>query len=62
MIVASTAQKSELNERYGAHYKSAGTYPLRPGVDLILLARKDLADADAKDLYYIGETEAETRP
>ncbi len=56
MIVASTAQKDELNERYGAHYKSAGTYPLRPGVDLILLVRKDLADAgDAQDLYKIAE-------
>ena len=54
MIVASTAQTAELNERYGAHYKYAGTFPLRPGVDLMLLVRKDLADADAKDLYYVG--------
>lgn len=56
MIVASTAQKGELNQRYGAHYKYAGTYPLRPGVDLILLVRKNLADSGAQDLYYIGET------
>lgn len=55
MIVASTAQKGELNERYGARYRYAGTYPLRPGVDLILLVRKNLADADAQDLYKIGE-------
>jgi uncharacterized protein (TIGR03663 family) len=55
MIVASTAQKGELNEKYGAHYKYAGTYPLRPSVDLILLVRKNLADADAQDLYKIGE-------
>ncbi|HXG84570.1 MAG TPA: glycosyltransferase family 39 protein [Pyrinomonadaceae bacterium] len=54
MIVASTAQKSELNGRYGAHYKYAGTFPLRPGVDLILLVRKNLADADAQEIYQIG--------
>ena len=51
MIVASKAQAAELNERYAAHYKFAGEYPLRPGVELYLLVRKDLADADAKDLY-----------
>lgn len=55
MIVASTAQKGELSNRYAAHYKYAGTYPLRPGVDLILLARKDLADADAREIDQIGD-------
>jgi uncharacterized protein (TIGR03663 family) len=54
MIVASTAQKDELNRRYAANYKYIGTYPLRPGVDLILLVRKDLADANAKEIYTIG--------
>ena len=54
MIVASTAQKNELNKRYGADYKYIETYPLRPGVDLILLVRKDLADADAKEIYTLG--------
>jgi uncharacterized protein (TIGR03663 family) len=54
MIVASTAQKGELTRRYGANYKYTGTYPLRPGVDLILLVRKDLADADAKEISTIG--------
>ncbi len=55
MIVASEAQKAELNERYGAHYKYAGTYPLRPGVELYLLVRKDLAGEDAKEIYKIGD-------
>lgn len=54
MIVASTAQKGELTKRYGTHFKYINTYPLRPGVDLILLVRKDLADADAKEIYTIG--------
>jgi uncharacterized protein (TIGR03663 family) len=56
MIVASDAQKNELTQRYAAHYKHAGTYPLRPGVDLYLLVRRDLADAGAKDIYKIGES------
>ncbi len=55
MVVASDAQVAQLNEKYGAHYKVTGKYPLRPGVDLYLLVRKDLADADAKELYQIGE-------
>ena len=56
MIVASEAQKDELIERYAAHYKYAGTYPLRPGVELYLLVRRDLADADAKEISEIGTT------
>ncbi len=55
MIVASEAQLGELSGRYAAHYKVAGKYPLRPGVELYLLVRKDLADADAKEFYQIGE-------
>lgn len=55
MIVASEKQKDELNERYGAHYKYQGMYPLRPGVDLILLVKKDLADPGAKDLYVLDD-------
>ena len=55
MIVASKAQEDELNERYGAHYKYVGTYPLRPGVELMLLVRKDIADADAIELYKLNE-------
>ncbi len=50
VIVASKAQLGELNKRYGAHYKYVGTYPLRPGVELFLLVRKDLAEADAKEI------------
>jgi uncharacterized protein (TIGR03663 family) len=53
MIVAKKdEQETELMENYAAHYKKAGEYPLRPGVDLILLVRKDLADSNAENLYY----------
>jgi uncharacterized protein (TIGR03663 family) len=54
MIVASEKQKAELNKRYAAQYKYAGTFQLRPGVEFYLLVRRDLADAGAEELYKIG--------
>lgn len=54
MIVAKKGeQDAKVITDYSAHYKYVGTYPLRPGVDLMLLVRKDLAGADAKELYQI---------
>ena len=54
MIVAKKdEQDAEIVARYGARYRYAGEYPLRPGVDLILLVRRDLADSDARDIYSI---------
>lgn len=53
MIVASDKQVSSLNERYGANYKYAGIYPLRPGVELYLLVRKDLADPSTREIQKI---------
>jgi len=55
MIVASEAQLGELQQRYGARYKYTGTFPLRPGVKLYLLVRRDLADPSAKEIYKIIE-------
>jgi uncharacterized protein (TIGR03663 family) len=52
-------QDAEAVTRYSAHYKHAGTYPLRPGVDLRLLVRKDLADSDAQELYQLETETAE---
>lgn len=49
-------QDVEAIERYAAHYRYVGTYPLRPGVDLRLLVRRDLADSDAKELYLMEST------
>ena len=55
MIVAKKGeQDADAISRYSPHYKYAGTYPLRPGVDLMLLVRKDLADTDTKELYTIN--------
>ncbi|MGI9036899.1 MAG: glycosyltransferase family 39 protein [Pyrinomonadaceae bacterium] len=54
MIVAKKGeQDAQILSEYAAHYKYVGTYPLRPGVELYLLARRDLADKDAKEIYQI---------
>ncbi len=51
MIVAKTPdQDADVRKRYAAHYKIAGEFPLRPGVDLVLLVRKDLAESDARPI------------
>lgn len=51
MIVAKkTDQDAAIKEKYSARYKIAGEYPLRPGVDLYLLVRNDLAEPDAKKI------------
>jgi len=56
MIVAKKDdQDTAMIQRYSTHYKLAGVYPLRPGVNLVLLVNKDLADNDALDLYKIQE-------
>ena len=52
MIVAKKGdQDRDVIARFSAKYKYDGIYPLRPGVDLILLVRNDIADPDAKELY-----------
>ena len=58
MIVAKkNDQDAEVLRRYSAHYKFVDVYPLRPGVDLVLLVRKDLADGEAQDMYKLIEYE-----
>lgn len=56
MIVAKkNDQDRDVIQKYSAHYRFAGVWALRPGVDLMLLVKKDLADKDAQDLYRIPE-------
>lgn len=56
MIIAKKGpQDAEVIRRYGALYDLDGVYRLRPGVDLMLLVRKNLADPDAQDAYKINE-------
>jgi uncharacterized protein (TIGR03663 family) len=46
-------QDEAIQREYASHYRYAGTYPLRPGVELYLLVRQDLADADTREIYQI---------
>jgi hypothetical protein len=56
MIVAKKDdQDTAMIQRYSTHYKYVGVYPLRPGVNLVLLVRKDLADANAREIYKVTE-------
>lgn len=58
MIVAKKDdQDAEVIRRYSTHYKYVGVYPLRPGVNLVLLVKKGLADPTAMDPYRIVEYE-----
>ncbi len=43
VIIGSTKQATELEEKYAATHQLTGTYTLRPGVDLLFYVRKDLA-------------------
>jgi hypothetical protein len=56
MIIAKkTDQDSEIIKRYSAHYKYAGVWPLRPGVDLVLLVKKGIADPNDQEVYKVTE-------
>lgn len=56
MIVAKKDEQDvDIVRRYSAHYRLVGVYPLRPGVDLTLLVRKDLAGPETEDIYKISE-------
>lgn len=58
MIVAKKDdQDAEVIKKYSTHYKYVGVYPLRPGVNLVLLVKKGLADPNAMDPYRIVEYE-----
>lgn len=54
MIVAKKGeQDGEAISKFSSNYRLDGVYALRPGVDLMLFVRRDLADPDAKELYRI---------
>ncbi len=56
MVVAKKdAQDDEIIRKYSADYRLVGKFPLRPGVDLLLLVRKDIAGSETKELYTIKE-------
>ncbi|MEZ5307854.1 MAG: hypothetical protein R2684_11985 [Pyrinomonadaceae bacterium] len=51
VIVGKSDQATELAEKFGSRYKFIGEYPLRPGVELWLLVRNDLAAGEGKSIY-----------
>lgn len=56
MIVAKkTDQDAAMIQKYSLHYKYAGVYPLRPGVNLVLLVRRDLADPKDQEINKVTE-------
>ncbi|HKQ51063.1 MAG TPA: flippase activity-associated protein Agl23 [Pyrinomonadaceae bacterium] len=44
LVLGSEDQEAELAEALGDRYARAGSYPLRPGVTLVLFARRDLLE------------------
>ncbi len=55
MIVAKkNDQDDDVIKKYSSKYEYVASYALRPGVDLVLLVKKDLAD-DGKELYRMSE-------
>ena len=51
IVAKKNDQDREVIARYSSKYKFEGIYPLRPGVDLVLLVRNDLAEPGAMDIY-----------
>jgi len=57
MIVAKKEeQDNEVIRRFAARYEYAGSWDLRPGVELVLLVRRDLADTGTQELYKIEQS------
>jgi len=55
MIIAKKGeQDAEAIRRYSANYVYHASYPLRPGVELMLLVRKDLAGTNGQELYRLS--------
>jgi uncharacterized protein (TIGR03663 family) len=50
VIIKKDDQDRTATEMYSKNYRYAGVYPLRPGVNLVLLVRNDLADSDDEDM------------
>jgi uncharacterized protein (TIGR03663 family) len=57
MIVAKKdEQDDEVIRKFSARYEYVGSWDLRPGVELMLLVRKDLAEPGGEELYKIADT------
>jgi uncharacterized protein (TIGR03663 family) len=57
MIVAKKGdQDGEVIRKFSSRYEYAGSWDLRPGVELVLLVRRDLADSSDQELYKIEQS------
>lgn len=43
IVIGKTDQQAELEQEFGGNYQHIGTFALRPGVDLMIYVRRDLA-------------------
>ncbi len=50
IVAKKNDQDREVIARYSSRYKLEGIYPLRPGVELVLLVRNDIADGNAQEV------------
>jgi len=58
MIVAKKQEQDDVVVRkFAARYEYAGSFDLRPGVELVLLVRRDLADTGSQELYKIEQSD-----
>lgn len=48
IVAKKNQQEAEVSRTFGGEYQLYGTYKLRPGVELVLLVRNDLAKVEAK--------------
>ena len=56
MIVAEkNEQDAEVIRRYSSRYVYAGSWKLRPGVELVLLVRRDIAGDELPELYKLEQ-------
>jgi uncharacterized protein (TIGR03663 family) len=55
IIAKKDDQDAEVIRKFSANYDYVGTYSLRPGVDLVLLVRKDIVGPEGLPLYKIEE-------
>jgi hypothetical protein len=55
IVIKKGDQDAEAIRKFSANYRFVGIYDLRPGVELVLLVKKEMAGSEAKELYRLNE-------
>jgi uncharacterized protein (TIGR03663 family) len=55
IVAKKDEQDDEVIRKFSSRFEYVGSWRLRPGVDLMLLVRKELADPGAEELYKIAD-------